>query len=45
LPRKKERLSESQYLDLTASKPWITLDLSDKSGALMAKSIECGVAK
>lgn len=41
LPRKKERLSGNLYLDLTAPKLRLTLDLSDKAGAFMADSIEC----
>jgi hypothetical protein len=45
LPRKKVRLSGNPYHDLAASMPRITFDLSDKSGALMAKSIECGVGE
>lgn len=45
LPRKKERLSGNLYPDQSASKPRITSDLSDKSGALMSKLIECGVGE
>jgi hypothetical protein len=45
LPRKNERLSGNLYHDLTASMPRITLDLSDKSGALLLKSMACGVGE
>lgn len=41
-PRESHRLSGNLYLDLTAPKPRITLDLSDKAKTLLAESIECG---
>lgn len=41
LPRERSRLSGSLYLDLTATKPLITLDLADKAKTLLAQSVEC----
>lgn len=42
LPRKTSCLSGNLYLDLTATKPRLTLDLSDRANNLLADSLECG---
>lgn len=42
---KRERLSGNLYLELTGSKPRLTLDLTDKAETLMAETVECAAGE